>query len=91
MHPIAPPPPVVKKTSTHRVTKHRRPPRKKVAKHSALRARRPQVQLIPTAASTPSAVGAAFDLGSGPTILFAALLVSAALIALGGGLQRGRR
>jgi hypothetical protein len=39
----------------------------------------------------PSAVSAAFDLGSGPTALFAALLAAAALLALGGGLHRGRR
>jgi hypothetical protein len=40
----------------------------------------------------PSAVSAAFDLGFGPTALFAGLLAVAALLALGGGLQhRGRR
>lgn len=39
----------------------------------------------------PSAVAAAFDLGSGPTALFAALLAAAALLAVGGGLRRGRR
>jgi hypothetical protein len=39
----------------------------------------------------PSAVSAAFDLGAGPTALFAALLAVAALLALGGGLHhRGR-
>jgi hypothetical protein len=41
--------------------------------------------------SAPSAVSAAFDLGSGPTVLFAALLAVAALLALGGGLRHGRR
>jgi hypothetical protein len=39
----------------------------------------------------PSAVSAAFDLGLGPTALFAALLAVAALLALGGGLQNRRR
>jgi outer membrane biosynthesis protein TonB len=38
----------------------------------------------------PSAVGAAFDLGSGPTALFAALLAAAALLAVGGGFLRRR-
>jgi len=42
-------------------------------------------------AAQPSAVGAAFDLGSGPTVLFAVLLAAAALLAVGGGLHRGRR
>jgi hypothetical protein len=39
----------------------------------------------------PSAAAAAFDLGSGPTALFAGLLAVAALLAVGGGLHRGRR
>jgi len=41
--------------------------------------------------AAPTAVGAAFDLGSGPTALFAVLLAAAALLALGGGIRRGRR
>jgi hypothetical protein len=41
--------------------------------------------------SPPSAVSAAFDLGFGPTALFAALLAAAALLAVGGGLRHGRR
>jgi len=51
------------------------------------------VPVIPVAASVkqPSAVSAAFDLGFGPTALFAALLAAAALLAVGGGLRHGRR
>jgi len=52
------------------------------------------IKLIRTSAPTlppPSAVGAAFDLGAGPTALFAVLLAVAALLAVGGGLGRGRR
>jgi hypothetical protein len=47
----------------------------------------------PVAASaTPNLVqsSSVFDLGSGPTALFAALLVVAALLALGDGLRRRR-
>lgn len=39
----------------------------------------------------PSTLGAAFDLGSGPTMLFAALLAAAILLALGGGLRQRKR
>ena len=66
---------------------------KSVATDPALGASRP-LRLIPTSALTqraPSAVGAAFDLGAGPTALFVALLAAAALLALGGGLRRSLR
>ena len=51
------------------------------------------LQATPAAvhAKQPSAVSAAFDLGSGPTALFAGLLAVAALLAVGGGLRHGRR
>lgn len=63
------------------------PPRKPT--HPANRKPVATVHAVKT--SAPSAVSAAFDLGSGPTVLFAALLAVAALLALGGGLRHGRR
>lgn len=43
------------------------------------------------AVKAPSALGAAFDLGSGPTALLVLLVVSAGLLALGGSLHFLRR
>lgn len=60
---------------------------KKVATDPALGAVAPL-----TAASAPIAgASSAWDLGSGPIALFAALLFGAALLVVGGGLQRRRR
>jgi hypothetical protein len=73
---------------------------KKTGKHPGTQTRvktRSGRQLPPTVNTSaphsppPSAVSAAFDLGFGPTALFAALLAVAALLALGGGLQNRRR
>src|SRR5262249_35037606 len=40
---------------------------------------------------SPSTLGAAFDLGSGPATLFGALLFAAVVVAVGGGLPQRRR
>lgn len=62
--------------------------------HPAKPAAQPRTVHVTRAAAhvkPPSAVSAAFDLGFGPTALFAGLLAAAALLAVGGGLRHGRR
>jgi hypothetical protein len=51
-----------------------------------------QAVVVPASyrAATPSALGAVFDLGSGPAALFA-MLALAAIVLLGAGVVRGRR
>jgi len=76
-------PPKVKTKAKH-PTVRKNPVRKPVATVHVVKASAPT-------SPPPSAVSAAFDLGSGPTALFAALLAAAALLAVGGGLRHGRR
>ena len=65
---------------------------KKVATSPALGAQQRVAAPATPNVRTPSTLGAAFDLGSGTTALFALLLAAAALLAVGGGLwRRGRR